>query len=122
VNKQLEKILYNLDVQRGMADGPDPDYEKYSGDSDFEYGCAVAIEWGGELEGETDYGYIFGLPGIEEDDPYLGGIVHVPHPRNPGGKDAADPEWVTLYELGCNPIVKRIRKLEQAKEAGEGEK
>lgn len=91
-----------------MTDGPKPDYSKLD---DVEYGDVVAIEWDGEFEGLVDYGYVMGLPGIEEDDANLGGIIHVPHPQNPGGKDAAHAEWITLYDIGTNFGIKRLRRI-----------
>jgi len=103
-----KRIRENLDKQCGMADGEDPDYSKLD---DVHYGDTVAIEWQGELEGVTDYGYIYGLPDIESNDANMGGIVHIPYPQNPGGKDRADAEWVTLYELGTNPLVKKVRRV-----------
>ena len=104
-----DRIKRNLDIGRGMRDGPEPDYSKLD---DVEYGDTVAIEWGGELlEGVTDYGYVFCWPDIEADDANMGGVIHIPYPENPGGKDRADAEWVTWYELGVNPLVKKVRRV-----------
>lgn len=108
MNKGLEKILQQLDIQGGMADGPEPDRSKLD---DVQYGDIVAIEWDGEFEGIIDYGYVIGLPGIEEDDANLGGFVHVPRPENPGGKENAHPEWITLYDIGTMFGIKRMRRI-----------
>lgn len=104
----LEKILQQIEIQRGMVDGPEPDRSKLD---DIEYGDIVAIEWDGEFEGMVDYGYVMGFPGIEEDDANMGGIVHVPHPQNPGGKENAHPEWITLYDIGTMFGIKRMRRI-----------
>jgi len=108
MNPIEEQVRKNLDIQRGAADGPDPDFSKLD---DVEYGDSVAIEWQGELEGVTDYGYVFCLFGIEECDANMGGIIHIPYPENPGGKGDTAAEWVTLYELSRNPLVKRVRRI-----------
>ena len=101
-----DRIRRNLDIQRGMLDGEAIDYSKIC---DVEYGDTVSIEWmGEELEGVIDYGYVFGWPDIEPDDANMGGVVHIPNPQNPGGMDRADPEWLTLYELATNPLVKQV--------------
>src|SRR5262245_24232838 len=108
MNERLKKILEQIDIQRGMADGPEPDYSKLD---DVSYGDVVAIEWAGEFEGIVDYGYVMGFPGAEESDANMGGVIHVPHPQNPGGKDAADAEWITLYDVGTMFGIKRIRRI-----------
>lgn len=108
VNNNLKKILEQVDVQRGMADGPEPDYSKLD---DVEYGDVVAIEWQGEFEGMVDYGYVMGFPGIEEGDANLGAVIHVPRPQNPGGKENAHSEWITLYDIGTNFGIKRLRRV-----------
>lgn len=114
-NLDDKRVRENLDIQRGVSDGPDPDYSKLD---DVEYGDTVAIEWQGELlEGVTDYGYVCGYPGVEGGDANMGGVVHIPDPQNPGGKDRAHPQWVTLYELGTNPMVKRVRRVASWREA-----
>lgn len=107
-----QRIRRFLKIANGTLDGPDPDYNKLD---NFEYGDTVAIEWLGDMEGVTDYGYVFCWPDNEEDDANLGGVVHIPYPQNPGGKDRADAEWVTLYELGSNPLVKKVRLVESWK-------
>lgn len=108
--KTEDRIKRCLEIANGSADGEDPDYSKLE---DVEYGDTVAIEWSGELAGVTDYGYVFCWPDNEEDDANLGGVVHIPYPQNPGGKDRANAEWVTLYELGVNPLVKKVRVAER---------
>lgn len=104
--KTEDRIRRNLQLQNGSADGEDADYEKFP---DVEYGDTVAIDWQGDLEGVTDHGYVFCWPDNEEDDANLGGVIHIPYPQNPGGKDRANAEWVTLYELATNPLVKKVR-------------
>lgn len=105
------RVRENLARQTGELDGPEPDFDKLL--SDLDYGDTVAITWQGELlEGVTDYGYVFAWPGGDEGrDANMGGIVHIPNPQNPGGKDRADPEWVTLYELLTNPMVKSVHTV-----------
>jgi hypothetical protein len=108
MNSSLKKILGQIDIQRGAADGPEPDYSKLD---DIEYGDIVAIEWQGEFEGMVDYGYVMGFPDIEVHEANLGAVIHIPHPQNPGGKDAADPEWITLYDIGTMFGIKRMRRI-----------
>lgn len=58
-----------------------------------------------------DVGYIFTLPGFEGNDVWMAGIVHIPNPSNPGGKDNLEPVWITLNDLLENELIKRIERL-----------
>lgn len=71
-----------------------------------EPGAHIKIHWP-DIE-TVDRGYIFTLPGYEDDDVYMGGLVHVPEPENPGGMDGVPAEWTTLDELLRNPRVGKI--------------
>lgn len=109
------RVWENFERQTGMADGPEPDFDKLL--SDLKYGDIVAITWKPDGREEEfgalmDYGYVFAWPGRDEGrDANMGGIIHVPDPQNPGGKDRADPEWVTLYELLTNPQVQSVHTV-----------
>lgn len=112
MNARLEKIISEIDRSM-MRDSPEPDYSKMD---DVDYGDIVAIEWAGEFEGMVDYGYVMGLPGVEEADANIGGIIHVPCPSNPGGRDAAGPEWITVYSVGTHFGIKRMRRVSSMRE------
>jgi hypothetical protein len=72
-------------------------------------GNQVEIKWGHDWDNIVDRGYIFTLPGFEESDAEMGGIVHIPEPSCTGGdKDAPHPEWHTLADLTINPKVESI--------------
>jgi hypothetical protein len=109
LNLVESQVWKNLEIQRGNADGPDTDFDKLD---DVSFGDTVAIDWQGELDGITDYGYVFGWPGIDESgDANLAGIIHIPYPQNPGGKGNSPSEWATLHDLSLNPLVKRVRRV-----------
>ena len=61
-----------------------------------EPGARVEIYW--KQFDQPDYGYIFTLPGEDEDDIFLSGIIHIPNPQ--GGEKCQDPpEWIYLGRL-----------------------
>lgn len=72
-------------------------------------GSHVLIYW--RSTAIVDRGYILTLPGHEPEDVWIGGVVHVPHPDNPGGKDSIGPIWNTLDELLQNEQVTKIEVL-----------
>ena len=71
-------------------------------------GSRVHIHWKSEA---VDRGYILTLPGHEPRDVCIGGVVHVPQPDNPGGKDSIGPIWETLDDLLRNEQVERIEVM-----------
>lgn len=71
-------------------------------------GSKVEIYWK-QFE-EPDYGYIFTLPGFDENDIFMSGIVHIPLPQ--GGEKSRDPaEWVYLDRLLGNPQVVKVKLM-----------
>jgi len=75
-------------------------------------GSKVEIYWK-QFE-EPDYGYIFTLPGFDEDDIFMSGIVHIPLPQ--GGEKSRDPaEWIYLGRLLGNPEVVKVKLMAEFK-------
>jgi len=61
-----------------------------------EPGARVEIYW--KQFDEPDYGYIFTLPGDDEEDIFISGIIHIPSPQ--GGEKCQDsPEWIYIGRL-----------------------
>lgn len=109
----MEKDLrQNLDWQSGDFTIPDPDEDKVEWNKvyDVEYGDWVKIIWQDEYGAMmVDYGYVLGWPSHENGDANMGGVIHIPRPVNPGGKGEPEQEWITLYELRKNPLVKKVK-------------
>jgi len=59
------------------------------------------------IEPMVDEGYLFSMPGIEND-PFISGIVHIPCPK---GEEQGEPEpvWSTLYDLERNDMIDSIK-------------
>lgn len=88
--------------------------EKVQGD--IRPGASLKIERAfaeGEDETFLDHGYVFTLPGLEDRDVWMGGIVHIPNPDNPGGMDSVPPVWVTLDRLLKDPLVLKVTVMER---------
>lgn len=112
----LEQLIFWLKIQNGTADPPKghpkEDWSKFRGGA-IKYGASVRICWNdGDPDvdmphSDDDFGYLMGLPGFEESDPDMGGVVHVPHPSG-GEKSAPDPEWITLFQLCTNLLVEFV--------------
>lgn len=107
--EELAKLLGMLRTQCGMNDrdhafATPQQCEKIVGRP--EPGSLIEIHWP-DIEA-VDSGYIFTLPGYEDDDVFMGGVVHVPSPDNPGGMDSVPAEWTTFDELLRNPRVGKI--------------
>jgi hypothetical protein len=112
-NATLRALIRSLELQTGARDLPEkaqePDWTKLKKTEHLRYGAKVRIHWKDRDIG-TDYGYVLGLPGYEEDDPELGAIVHIPSPVG-GEKSAAEAEWHTLHDLCSNEQVKFVEFL-----------
>lgn len=107
----LEELIFWLNVQSGMKDPPKdhPEQDESKMRGSIEYGTPVIIVWDDAdsdvgMPATEDHGYVMGLPGFDEADPEIGGVVHVPHPAG-GEKCEAEPEWITIYQLCSNPRV-----------------
>lgn len=75
-------------------------------------GCRVEIYWTGE-DKIIDEGYVFVVDGMDAD---IGDcFVHIPHPENPGGKDAAHGRWTYMITLMSNHLVEKIVCLHSQK-------
>jgi len=75
-------------------------------------GSKVEIYW--KQFNEPDYGYILTLPGFDEDDIFMSGIVHIPLPQ--GGEKCQDPpEWVYLGRLLSNPQTVKVKLIGEFK-------
>jgi len=57
---------------------------------------------------EPDYGYIFTLPGEDEEDVFVDGIVHIPYPQGLE-KCLNEPEWIFIGRLISNPGVIKVK-------------
>ena len=111
-HEDAARIEFYLKIQQGANPDPEnlePHYEKVC---DVKYGEWVEVVWQGDLEGTIDRGYVLGWPTCYDTDANMGGVVHIPHPQNPGGKGDVEDEWITLHELRTNPEVKCVRLLE----------
>jgi len=75
-------------------------------------GSKVKIYWK-QFKG-PDNGYIFTLPGFDEDDIFMSGIVHIPLPQG-GDKSQCSGEWVYLDRLLGNPQVVKVELMGEFK-------
>ena len=71
-----------------------------------EPGAKVEIYW--KQFDEPDYGYIFTLPGDDEEDIFTDGIVHIPYPQG-GEKCQDEPEWIYLGRLLSLSDVTKVK-------------
>ena len=69
-------------------------------------GARVEIYW--KHLDYIDLGYIFTLPGDDEDDVFVSGIVHIPYPQGLE-KCINEPEWIYINRLMINPEVVKIK-------------
>ena len=92
IGKELKKLVEDVKVGEGEIDHRrfTDEYEIHEWDDkkieevnplgrSVEPGAKVEIYW--KQFDEPDYGYIFTLPGFDEEDIYISGIVHVPNPQ-----------------------------------------
>lgn len=115
---ELKKLINQVRLQSGEV-GDDYKFSdgsklKCDFQGDLSPGDIVSVKWKSdcdELEPITDIGVIFTLPCLEEDDAYMGGIVMIPRPQNPGGKGALEAAWMTLSELEKLDQVESIRAV-----------
>ncbi len=69
-------------------------------------GAKVEIYW--KQFKDPDYGYIFTLPGDDEEDIFISGIIHIPFPQ--GGEKCQDPpEWIFIGRLISYPEVTKVK-------------
>ncbi len=71
-------------------------------------GSKVKIYW--KQFREPDNGYIFTLPGFDENDIFMSGIVHIPLPQG-GEKTQYSAEWIYLDRLLGNPQVVKVELI-----------
>ena len=111
---ELDRLIQILRKQCGFTDDDcnfcTPEQTQKFVGSD-EPGCRVKVTWDKSVMGCVDYGCLFTLPGLEEMDIWMGGVVFIPRPDNPSGKDAPPPVWTTLDELLKNPLCVRVEVL-----------
>jgi len=113
INEEIRKLLEDIRVGCGMTDRRKIT-EEYE-DSNLTQkkleiinplnsllgpGSKVKIYW--KHFEWPDNGYIFTLPGFDEDDIFMSGIVHVPLPQG-GEKSQCPAAWVYLDRLLGNP-------------------
>jgi hypothetical protein len=106
-----KNLLNSLNQQMGLIDKNEKliplNYAKFSGD--IEYGSKVIIYWIDPYKEVIDYGYLMAWPFQDADnDPELGGIVHIPEPASYANRDQPPPEWHTLLDLSVNPLVTKV--------------
>ena len=102
----IEEIKNQLALQCGL-DGSDADYEFGSEDKvigDLEMGSNITVWWEGNF---NNRGVVIGLPGYEEEDPWLGGLAYFASSAGPGDMDDC-PVWVTVDQLLHNPMCTKI--------------
>ena len=123
INKELMKLIE--DVKIGICDCETAKRrftEKYKEPAEYkEFDCKnkkieeinspgpgarVEIYWK-QFE-DPDYGYIFTLPGDDEEDIFIDGIVHIPYPQG-GEKCQDEPEWIFLGRLLSYPEVVKVK-------------
>ena len=72
-------------------------------------GAKVEIYWRKRCGyNQPDTGYVFTLPGDDEDDVFVSGIVHIPYPQGLE-KCINEPEWIYINRLIINPEVVKIK-------------
>jgi len=69
-------------------------------------GAKVEIYW--KHLDYVDKGYIFTLPGDDDEDVFVDGIVHIPYPQGLE-KCMNEPEWIYIDRLISNPEVVKVR-------------
>ena len=121
INEEIRKLLEDVRVGCGETDTRKltEDYEENNlTEKKLEIvnplnrellpGSKVQIYWK-QFE-QPDYGYIFTLPGFDEDDIFMSGIVHIPLPQ--GGEKSRDPaEWIYLARLLGNPQIVKVKLM-----------
>lgn len=124
INEEIRKLLE--DVRVGCGETDRRKYTKKYGEGDafnkkleiiesrlpIGPGSKVEIYWR-QLR-EPDTGYIFTLPGFDEDDIFMSGIVHMPLPQG-GDKSQCSPEWIYLGRLLSNPQVIKVKLMGEFK-------
>jgi len=72
-------------------------------------GAKVEIYWHKKWGyNRPDYGYIFTLPGDDDEDIFIDGIIHIPYPQGLE-KCMNEPEWIYIGRLISNPEVIKIK-------------
>jgi len=85
----------------------DSDYKKIEEiNHPIDPGAKVEIYW--KQFDDPDYGYIFTLPGDDEEDIFIDGIIHIPFPQG-GEKCQDEPEWIYLGRLLSYPDVIKVK-------------
>ena len=103
-------MLELLDALKRAArcDYPEQILEKIEDPEGAGPGANVEVYWCGDNEGTIDKGYIFVLPVGLGQDIYESGIIHIPAPDNPGGKDTPPAVWGTLIDVAQCEDIRRI--------------
>ena len=106
----IEDVIYYSDEKRRLTEKYkvlDSDYKKIKEiNPPINPGAKVEIYWK-HLDG-VDYGYIFTLPGGEDEDVFVDGIIHIPYPIGQE-KCANEPEWIYIDRLISNPQVIKVK-------------
>ena len=78
-----------------------------------QFGDKVRICWAiPDYDRFSDIGYLTAIPGVStEDQPEFSTIIHVPDPKNPGGKGDVDGEYISVYSAIENPHIVSIKPL-----------
>ena len=108
-----ETLVERLRWQIGEVSGPfEFEYADQSKlhfpDGGIDPGMRVKISWGSNY---VDNGYIFTLPGMEGNDFFMAGVIHIQNPTNMNGKDSLPALWITLDEALRLPSVKKVSIL-----------
>jgi len=85
----------------------DSDYKKIEqANAPINPGAKVEIYW--KHYDYVDCGYIFTLPGDDDEDVFVDGIVHIPYPQGLE-KCMNEPEWIYIGRLISNPEVVKVK-------------
>lgn len=109
INERIQDLVKDLCIQNGYVKAKPPmTWRKIPY---LRFGDRIKIIWDKDYKGMEDIGLVTPFPGQEEVDANINGLVWIEHPDNPGGKENATPEWISLYQLETNPYIKEIQKV-----------
>lgn len=115
VPNQVQRLIRNISAQMQIEVPPSDREVKWNSlpkvqceGGSPQYGNTVIIRWGGEYEGIEDRGYLTTIPGKENDDPLVTGIVHVPNMEEPGEKARSESVWFSFWELNKNDYIRKV--------------
>lgn len=97
--------LQKLIEEYQYAELTDEQIEKIKGE--LALGAKVSIKW--KERNNSDKGYLFATPEMDDDPDMFDFIVHIPNPDNEDGMDDAPAEWTHINFLLMNPDCTAIK-------------